>query len=223
MSQTHKIKHYYTPQAFLMSSLLEVTVVYTTLSYKQLNSLTKLFEDGKHKEYTIRVCEEAIDSIEGLSGIELAVNQLPYSVLEELAGEIIKSSSITDEEFNKMTTSINIHFSDALSADTWKCEVCKRKRLQGSRNCGFLGEQDKDPTFKIVVDDAIYTHCPIYDLDKDILQKAIESYNVYKSGFLPDSGGWYDQTQFFCISSVAVNNAVEQRKAREQEKMLKQK
>jgi Iap family predicted aminopeptidase len=213
----HKQLHYYTPLVYQEASIPEVTVIFNTLSLREINTVTSIYNLGKTEEYIYRICEIAIIKIETLEDNTLHFSSLSNSILKEIAAYIIKVSSISQKDYQSIMTTSDLYFSDILSTENWKCEVCKRKRLQGSRNCGFLGEQDKSPDFKLVVNNNLYTHCPVYDMDLNILSIGIEAYNIFKAGFLPDTGGWFDQTQTFCIFSVLINNSIENRKRNQME------
>jgi hypothetical protein len=206
----------------LDSSLPEVTVVYNTLSNSQLKSADFVYSSGNYKEYVYRVCEFAISKIETVDGDTLTINSLPSSLLSNIANEIIKTSTLSPEDMDKIETSLSVFFSEQLSSDTWKCDICKQKRLDNTRNCGFKQDAPHNPDFKIMVNKTIYTHCPIFDVDNNIISSGIEAYNVLKGRFLPDSGGWADQTQAFTILSVIVNNKIEERNKIQMDKMLKE-
>jgi hypothetical protein len=218
--QLHKQTHYYTPSVYLDASFPEVSVVFSTLSLRDINTVNTIYNENKPNEYIYRVCELAIKSIETVENNKLEFSSLPITIMKEIADHIIKTSSISSEQYERMSTTADLYFSDVLSSDNWKCEVCKQKRLQGSRNCGFLGEQEKSKDFKLVINNNLYTHCPVFDMDLSILSIGIEAYNIFKAGFLPDDGGWFDQTHTFCIFSMLINNSIENRKRLQMEAEL---
>ena len=78
-----------------------------------------------------------------------------------------------------------------------------------------MGELEKDPTFKVHADNQVYTHCPIYDIDKDILADAVDSYLMFDGKLLPDAGGLYDQTRFFVFASSIVTQKLREEEAKE--------
>ena len=124
-------------------------------------------------------------------------------------------SSTTQEELNKLTLSVSIKFTKQFQGETWDCKVCKDKRLDKTRNCGFRGELGKDPSFKIVADKQIYSHCPIYDVDSSILADGVDSYVMYDKKLLPDAGGLYDQTRFFVLSSSIITSKLREEEEKE--------
>lgn len=217
----HKTTYFYTPQAYAMSSLPEVTVVYQTLTHAQVNSLSLLYENKQHNEYAYRICEFGIIRIESINGELLNFSKMPTLFIQEIAKEIMSKSTITVDELEEVSTNLDIYLSDALSAESWKCEVCKQKKLQANRNCGFINEQDKNKDFKLFINKKIYTHCPIFSLNKEAISVAIDAYNIFKSKFLPDAGGWFDQTQTFCTLAILSNNKFEERNRIEMEKQIK--
>jgi len=222
MLPLHKTTYFYTPQAYTDSFLPEVTIVFTTLSLADINSLNYLYESGQPKEYAYRTCELAIQRIETVGNEVISLSTLPTSLINAVADEIIKKSTVTSDILDKVNSNLEIYFSPQLSSDNWKCDTCKKKKLDRVRNCGFKGEQNKNSDFKIMVGDKLYTHCPIFDVDISVISTAIESYNIFKAGFLPSDGGWYNQTQAFCIISVLTNNKIEERNKAEMDKMMKE-
>ena len=213
-------KLYYTPQNGEWST---TTFVLHTLSYKSILNLNYFLENRKYSEYYIRLLEESLITIEDENNENIPIEWVPYKVLKEVGDFVVEESTISEKELTQLKTSLEIHFSKQMQADTWKCDVCRRKRLDKQRNCGFLPKEERqDVDFKLYVGNTLYTHCPIYDVNPSLLSTAIEAYNIGKNRFLPDTGGWYDQTQFFCIAYQLVADAVA-KKQEEELKELKQK
>lgn len=212
---------YYTPKWYVENKLPEVTVVFRNLTLGELNSLNILYDSGKQKEYLYRACEYGIIRLEGIDTSVLDLSSLGNDLILEIATEIIGKSSLPQSTLNHISDNLDIYLADQLSSDSWKCDTCIKKRLQSRRNCGLIGEQDKDKSFRILVNQKVFTHCPIFELDTNAIGIAIEAYNIYKSSFLPDTGGWFDQTQTFCYLSVLTNNKFEEKKQRDMEKQLK--
>jgi hypothetical protein len=203
-------------------SFPEVTVVYKNLSIGQINSLDQLYSGHRTKQYAYRICEIAIITIETINNKTLELSELPSEIIVEISEEIMKKSSISEEEYVSLKETVELYFAEILSGDSWKCDICKQKRLQGVRNCGFIGEKDKNPDFKLMVNNTLYTHCPIYDINIDVLNPAVDAYNIYNAKFLPDAGGWYDQTPFFTIASTLVHNQVEAQKKAQMDKTIQE-
>lgn len=144
---------------------------------------------------------------------------VPYEIKKQVGHYILDISQLTAEELEKLQLSIEIKFDKKFQTDTWNCKICQRKKLDRMRNCGFRNEKNKLKDFNIIVGDKLYTYCPIYDIDKELLSKAIECYNLYEKGFLPEQGGLYDQTQFFIIASNLVAEKVQKEHEKELQEM----
>ncbi len=191
------------------------------LSKKELEALSEYNADKEvRSETSYLIYSMAIEYVEDDKGNRLTYNELPYAVCVEIAEFILKESIISPEEYEKLVLNIRLHFAEELKSDNWNCEICKNKRLDRVRNCGFRGELDKNKDFKVQIGEHIYTHCPIYDIDKELIASAIECYNIFSSGFLPDSGGLYDQTQFFITSATLVDSAYKKQQEKEMKEEL---
>jgi len=191
------------------------------LSKKELEALNEYNQDVENRaETAYLIYSMAIDYVEDEQGNRLSYDALPYPVCVEIAHYILNESIISPEMLEALELNIRLQFSDELKSDNWKCSICREKRLDRVRNCGYRNELDKNKDFKIQIGEHIYTHCPIYDIDKDLIASAIECYNMFNSGFLPDAGGLYDQTQFFITASSLVGNAIQKRREKEMEKEL---
>jgi hypothetical protein len=203
---------FYTPSTYLENGL----ITYRALSEKELRVVEQLIvEDRKPSEAAIRIIEFAILKIEASNGTEVSIEDISFDVITEISTEIVKMSSPSDDDMDSLNLSIDIKLGDALSSETWECSVCRDKRLDKTRNCKFLSEEDQkkyyDKDFKIRVNGSLYTHCPIYDIDLELLSSAIECHNILDLGFLPDEGGFLDQTRFFIIASQKIKYVLKQR------------
>ena len=65
----------------------------------------------------------------------------------------------------------------------------------------------------------MYSYCPMYDVDKEIISKAIECFNIYDKNLTPNSGGFYDQTKFFIIASSLVQEKLNKEREKEMKKL----
>ena len=194
---------------------LEASVIFRILSFKEIQDLDILHTEHKYNQYLIRVFELSVIYVEIEGHTQDARDLLPYELKKEIATKIVQDSSLSNQNIEDIHTAVDIHFTDILNTATWECSVCQRKGLDQTRNCPLLlNNPNKDKSFRIEVNKVIYTYCPKGNINKDALIKSIEAYNVFKSGFLPDAGGWYDQTQFFCYSSQYVNNKIEEMKSK---------
>ncbi len=204
--------YFYTPKQY--EDEVEFLITFTALSHGQLISLDNLIEAHKPNEYNYRVCKLTIKSIEDNLGNDLEFSALSPKVIAEVATEIIKLSGVTPDELHTLQKSVNIKFGSSFQAETWNCDVCKSKRLDKTRNCGFLGNKTADPEFKIHADNQVYTYCPIYDVDTDLLADAVDSYTMYDKKLLPDGGGLYDQTRFFVLASTIITQKLREEEAK---------
>jgi len=204
MDRLTKGVHYYTPEAYEKDQ--KYLVIFRKLSTKELLILDTL----SSAFIPIRTLEFSINKIENSSGKNVSVSELPYTVVEDIATHIINTSIITPKDAIKLETSAKLYFDSTFQTQTWSCEVCRAKKLDRQRNCGFLDYKNNPQYFnkdlKIFVGGTLFTHCPIYDIDRKILSAAIEAYNIKEMGFLPDDGGWLDQTRFFTFSATLIHN-----------------
>ena len=211
--------YYFVPSQY--ESDVELQVTFTALSHGQLLSLNNLIDSSRASEYTYQSCKLAIQEIEDKEGNLLPFSSLSPRILAELSLTILQMSSVTQEELDTLQKSVNIKFGKTFKSETWDCTVCKDKRLDKTRNCGFRGELTKDSTFKVHADNQVYTHCPIYDVDADILADAVDSYMMFDENMLPDAGGLYDQTRFFVFASSIVTQKLREEERKEADAKLK--
>lgn len=216
-----KSLYFYTPKQF--EDNVEVLVTFSALSHGELLSLENLIKENKSGEFTYQTCTLAIKDIVDFNGEHMAFTELSPTTLLEVSTQILEVSSVPQNTLDILQKSINIKFNSAFQADTWNCDVCKAKRLDKTRNCGYRGEQDKDDSFKIHVDNQVYTSCPIYEVDVNILADAVDSYLMYDKNLLPDAGGVFDQTRFFVIASSLVTNKLREEEAKEAKKANRKK
>ena len=206
----------YTYLATLYFNLSPFTFKLKPLAYKQLLDMDDLIPNN-----------QALVNIEVYNSnvIEVYKNNLPidkilvpYEIKKQVGHYILDISQLTAEELEKLQLSIEIKFDKKFQNDTWNCNICQKKKLDRRRNCGYRNEKNKLKDFNILVGDKLYTYCPIYDIDKELLSKAVECYNLYEKCFLPEQGGLYDQTQFFIIASNLIAEKIQE----EHEKELKE-
>ena len=200
-----------------------------TLSHKELLDLDHLVENNRIKQLLIRVAELSILNLEelfnywytkvnkistdGIPPYEY-LNNIDYSVLLDIGTVALSLSKAENDFYEKLDVGIDLVSEEKFQTESWTCEVCKEKRLDKIRNCGYLGEKDKDKKFFVYVGENKYSYCPIYDLDKELVSQAFLCYAQYDKGILPEAGGLYDQTQFFVLSTqfVAMKQNAQQQK-----------
>jgi hypothetical protein len=205
-----------------------LTIYYRTLTKKEL--YTSLFLKDSPFELAIHICSMAITKIENVivegEFVEKPdIHDLPSAVITDLSAVVLHSSQFPAELHEKLTSNLDVYLDKNLQKDTWSCDVCKKRGLDKVRNCGYLGGNDKEKnknytdSFIIDVNGVLYTHCPIYDVDTNLLNEALTCHNMFSKGLLPEQGGVYDQTEFFVISSSIVASKMSEYEHREMEKL----
>ena len=215
MTQLRQSKglYFFVPKQFEAET--DILISFTALSHGQLLSLEPLIAEQRHNEFTYQTCKLSIVDIEDNQGNLVNFTTLSPKTLAELSNAVLVASSVTQDELDILSQSINIKFGKEFQAETWNCEVCQHKRLDRVRNCGFRGEKEKDPSFRLQADNQVYKYCPIYEVDADVLADAVDSYVMYDKQLLPDVGGLYDQTRFFVLSSSLVKNKLRSEEEKE--------
>jgi len=210
------MKKPFTYIATLYYNISPYTFKVKPLTHKQLLDL----EDVMQKNHTLVTIETFNSNVIEVYKNDIKINKslVTYEIQKKVGNYILDISQITDEELQKLKLSIEIKFAKQFKTDNWDCKICQQKKLDRYRNCGYRNEKNKLKDFNILVGDRLYTYCPIYDINKELLSKAIECYNLYEKGFLPEKGGLYDQTQFFIIASTLIAEKIQE----EHEKELKE-
>ena len=149
------------------------------------------------------------------------INNLPPEVIKEVAEYLVTYSKVTTDFIETLEVGVDLSLDPKYKTDTWKCIVCKKRKLDKTRNCGFLNEQEKDPEWEVAVRGKVYKHCPIYMVDASLTADAFLAYQYFKDGVLPESGGLFDQTEFFVQSSQFVSNKVAEYEQEEMKKTSK--
>jgi hypothetical protein len=211
--------YYFTPERYEEDIAFQIT--FRALSYKELESVMPLADSGMHNLLAYQICKLAIIDIEDEYGQSHSLSTLPPGVLLETSNEILTISTIDAEEYEKLRLTIDIAFDDTFKTDSWACSTCQRKKLDRIRNCGLLGEEFQHNDFTVVVGKQVYKKCPIYELDAELLDASLESYQMYEKNFLPDEGGLYDQTKFFIVASRLVSQKLKEEEIKELKKQKK--
>lgn len=200
------------------------TVKYRALSHKELMSSLEYLQTFNHSNlFYINVVEKAMLSCYDNVGNKLSIDDLSITTIIFIGESILDKSVFTEEERNKLDISLNVVMSEDMKGDTWDCEVCRKRRLDRIRNCGFKNELNKKKDFRVVVNGVSYTSCPIYFVDKNLVSSAFLSYNLYQEHLYPDSGGFFDQTNFFVEASLKVSTIVSEKEKKELEELKNKK
>lgn len=211
--------YYYIPERYEDS--VEFQITFRALSYKELDALTNLLRQNRHNLFAYQVCKTAILEVIDELGNTHPLDKLNPDVIMETSEKILEMSSLPEDELQTLQTTITIAFDDTFKGDSWKCDVCQYKKLDRVRNCGIRGEKEKSKDFSVMVGRQVYRHCPIYDLDPQLLDSAIESYSMYDKNIMPDEGGLHDQTRFFVVSSQLVTQKLREEELKEMKKQQK--
>ena len=209
-----KSLYFYTPKRYENDIAFQIT--FRALSHKELDALLNFSDtDDNNKLFSYQVCKIAIIEIEDDCGNICEMSALAPDVFQETAEYILDVSGVTKDEVDKLLLNINISFSNTFKSDSWECENCRHKKLDRIRNCGYLGDTFQNNDFSIRVGEQVYTECPIYFIDANLLDMAIECYSLYDKNCLPDAGGLYDQTRFFVTSSKIISQKIKAEEAKE--------
>ena len=211
--------YYFVPEKY--EDDIEFSIKLRGLSYGELESLSNYLTPENQHQFAYNLCKIAILEIEDADGDLHTISSLPPPVIQETANFIMEMSTVTDEEAEKLLLNVEISMDSTFKGDSWKCEVCQYKKLDRVRNCGYRNEKDKNKDFSVMVGKQLYRYCPIYDLEPQLLDAAIECYIMYDKGIFPDAGGLYDQTRFFVLSSRIFSNKVREEEMKELKKQQK--
>jgi len=225
VSKWEYIEHYNLPTSDKVSKNTTFYIAkYRALSHKELQSSVEYLNTFDYNNlFYINVVEEALISLYDSTGSKVHLDNLPIPIILQIGESILHKSIFTREEREKLDVSLNVVMSEDMKANTWTCEVCKKRRLDRARNCGFRNELDKNEDFRVIVNGVSYTSCPIYFVDKNLVSSAFLSYNLYQEHLYPDEGGFYDQTNFFVEASLKVSMLVSEKEKKDLEKLKNQK
>jgi len=211
---------YYTFETTLKNTLLPVFITYKTLSYNELitcynKSIIKDKFNKKYYQYLIvntSVIDEDKQYIDKL-------NEKDYNQLFEL---ILEKSKVKENLLENIEKIFTIYSDKNLQNNTWDCENCKARNLHYSRNCPIEDVPQNDD-FSYIIKGEVYKTCPIGETLKYQTEynNAISSYNLYKKGLLPNTGGFYDQTEFFILTSKLLDGLISKYEQEELDRMNK--
>jgi len=175
-----------------------VAYTYKPLTLLQVMEVDKLHIDKRFNEFLQRIIDLTFEEVP---------NEIPYEDLFNIAqGIYIESTNIELESIERY---VNISLSDTMK--NYNCESCKRKKLDVIRNCAYLKDGSGDKNFSIQIDRDVYTQCPKSLINFERVNIAFEAYEIFKKGFLPVGGGWFDQTMHFCVYASTIDRIVKQK------------
>ena len=185
----------------------EVSLLLKPLTYSDITAFYDTYYIAKRSDKFLNpstyhtVLQEAVvdyKNVVNFPNVESLLQQLPTEDIQYLYGCLMELSSISKEQLNELTMMLDIQFNPVFSNESWDCTVCRAKKLDYSRACGFLPEAERDPTpFLPRVGDRRFSVCPISTLDGHVSSQASLAHTLLVSGVLPEVGGLGDQTEWF--------------------------
>jgi len=221
-----------TPVWVNLPSDSEVSLLLRPLSYADVMATYSLFYLAKQSAdfhnivtYTTVLENAVIDykNAIGFPTITLLLQQLSPKDLKYLHDQLILISVVTQEHLEAMANMLEIQFNPQFSEDSWNCAICQEKKLDYSRACGFLPEDERDPAPILPsVGTKRFTQCPISTIDPFVVNQMSLAYSLLDSGVLPEDGGIGKQTDWFVKSAMlykrklkeAEHSAIERKKKR---------
>lgn len=204
----------------LEDSFNPLTITTRNLTHNELQQLDFYIQTEQFYDLYEEICKITILKIDNVViDDKLTYSKdysiLPVKIINYIGREVYNLSKTSKETLEAVQVGIDIVLDKRFKKENWECEVCRKKRLDSMRNCGYLNEQDKDKSFRLVVNETVYTQCPIYFLKNELLNQALTCYSLYDKGLLPHSKGFYDQTDFFVITSKFIDNKIKDKEQRE--------
>ena len=129
---------------------------------------------------------------------------LPAEVVNEILVFIFKISMYTEEFTEKLTTDIHTTYNPRFADKSWGCTECQRRKLDRQRNCPFLPKEGHDSQLTYPTFHGISLTCPVGDIDRTLVSKAVEAYSYRDQALLPEPGGIRNQTIFFMLAAQKV-------------------
>jgi len=139
----------------------------------------------------------------GFPNISSFVDQLPNKDISHLYTKLIEISTLTLSQLEALEDMLDIQFHPLFQDESWKCEICQKKRLDSTRGCGYLPveKRDKSPILP-KIGNRKFTECPISSIDPYVSSQASIAYSMFSQGVLPETGGLSEQTEWFIRVSL---------------------
>ena len=186
-------------------------VEFRALSYKELDNIKSKYIKKTHTSI-IDIVKLALINLEDFY-------TLTYNDILGIHSNIIKVSSVTQEDIEDIKEAVTITLDDTFKDDTFSsCKLCQERKLDKQRNCPLLHDSEHDPMVFYIVDSKKLTVCPMDTVNSEKVNDAFRCYNMAESGFLPLAGGMYDQTMFFVEVSVLIKGIINRHSAKELKK-----
>jgi hypothetical protein len=185
----------------------EVAVLLKPLSYalitKYQETLYMHQQDSSLFKYNtshVVLEDSVIDTRNALDfpDIKTFLKQLPLKDVQFLHVKTMELSVLTSTQLDALGDMLNIQFSPQFQEDSWNCNVCREKKLDYTRGCGFLPENERDPSPALPrLGMRRFSVCPISTLDGYVVNKASLCYSMLTEGVLPEAGGVGEQSEWF--------------------------
>lgn len=207
LSTVFKREYYYEIEDDTLSSPI---LILRSLSARELDLVRHTKEQSINLSKIVAIKKAIVGSINfiGVSSNDDIINTLSSQQKEEIYSFILSCSMYTEDIHKATSLTIKLSLEEKFNTDTWNCELCKSKGLDKVRNCKFREdlEEIRDNSFQVLVAGEIYTDCPMYYKDNELLSDAVACYTAYEKGILPDEGGLLDQTEFFIATSATIRD-----------------
>jgi len=126
------------------------------------------------------------------------LKQLPLEDIRFLHAKTVELSTLTGEQYDALGDMLNIQFNPQFQGDSWNCDICREKKLDSTRGCGFLPEGERDPNPALPrIGSRRFSVCPISTIDNYVINKASLCHSMFTEGVLPEAGGTGEQTEWF--------------------------
>ena len=205
-------------------SLRPASFLLKPLAYRHLALIQTTYQLPKDAEFKIPMQDiilhhSIIDTsnVDSNLPLEILIEELPIPIKKELTDTVIRLFFLTEQDKKEINKVINFTLTDRFQDDTWRCNVCKEKGLDKQRNCPLLSEKEQEEyyndSFFIPFNGEKLTQCPVGTLNNELMVAVNEAYGLMTNGFLPEQGGFGDQTMFFGYASQVMHRKVEKYKA----------
>lgn len=186
---------------YFYTTLSGMDVEYIALSYRQLETIQSKYSNKRNQSQIITVKTALLNDVD--------FSKLTSADLDLLYINIMEVSLVTNEMMETVKTALNIMFEDSFKDKSFKsCKVCQERNLDKQRNCPLLNEATHDKMVFYIVDKKKINICPMNSINSPIVNDAMRCHSILEAGVLPMSGGFYEQSMFFCEISSLIKGLV---------------
>ncbi len=196
---------------YFYTTLSGMDIAYRSLSYKELENVQNKYKQKYHQLKIITVKESLLNKED--------FNKITSKDIEVLYTNILYTSYITNEDIETIKRSVGILLEDSFKDNSFKdCNLCQERGLDKQRNCPLLDVSTHDKMVFYILDGAKIDICPMDGVNKPIISDAFRCHSLLSNGFLPSTGGFYDQSIFFVEASLLVKGVIDKSQANAMEK-----